>query len=75
MEIREVLAINLRKFRHSAGLSQEELAHKAELDRTYISLLERSVHAATIDVLDKIASVLGVATHELLIRPGPEKAV
>lgn len=69
MDIRAVLAFNLRKFRRQAGLSQEELAHRAELDRTYISSLERSLYSASIDVVDKIAMVLGVATHEMLVRP------
>jgi transcriptional regulator with XRE-family HTH domain len=40
MEIREVLAANLRRCRRAAGLSQEELAHRAGIDRTYISALE-----------------------------------
>ncbi|RUX54140.1 XRE family transcriptional regulator, partial [Mesorhizobium sp. M7A.F.Ca.US.014.04.1.1] len=35
MEIREVFARNLRRHRQAAGLSQEELAHRAEVDRTY----------------------------------------
>ena len=51
MDIREILAINLRKLRQARGLSQEELAHRAEIDRTYISALERSVYAAGIDVV------------------------
>jgi hypothetical protein len=52
MDIREILAINLRKLRQARGLSQEELAHRAEIDRTYISALERSVYAAGIDVVE-----------------------
>ncbi len=60
MEIREVLAVNLRKLRQAKGLSQEELAHRAEIDRTYVSALERFVYAAGIDVVDRIANVLGV---------------
>ena len=69
MEIREVLARNLRKYRHAQGLSQEELAHQAEIDRTYISALERNVYAASIDVVDRIARVLGVEAADLLRRP------
>ena len=69
MEIREVLALNLRKLRHAQGLSQEELAHRAEIDRTYISALERSVYAAGIDVVDRLARVLGVEAADLLTRP------
>lgn len=69
MEIREVFARNLRRHRQAAGLSQEELAHRAEVDRTYISALERSVYGATIDVVDKLANVLGIEAADLLRRP------
>ncbi|MGO8844733.1 MAG: helix-turn-helix domain-containing protein [Methylocella sp.] len=69
MDIRDVLALNMRKLRRVRGLSQEELAHRAEIDRTYVSALERCVHAAGIDVVDKIARVLGVEASDLLKRP------
>ncbi|WP_354128455.1 MULTISPECIES: helix-turn-helix transcriptional regulator [unclassified Bradyrhizobium] len=69
MDIREVLAINLRKLRQARGLSQEELAHRADIDRTYISALERSVYAAGIDVVDRLARSLGVEAADLLTRP------
>jgi len=71
MEIREVLAVNLRKLRKAKGLSQEELAHRAEIDRTHISALKRSVYAAGIDVVDRLARVLGVEAADLLQRPSP----
>jgi transcriptional regulator with XRE-family HTH domain len=71
MEIREVLAVNLRKLRRAKGLSQEELAHRARIDRTYISALERSVYAAGIDVVDRLARNLGVEAADLLRRPSP----
>jgi transcriptional regulator with XRE-family HTH domain len=66
MEIREVFAYNLRRCRHAKGLSQEVLAHDADVDRTYISALERGVYAATIDMVGKLANVLGVEPDELL---------
>ena len=69
MDIRGILAVNLRKLRQAQGLSQEELAHRAEIDRTYISALERSVYAAGIDVVDRLARVLGVEAADLLTRP------
>ena len=69
MEIREVLALNLRKHRRLQGLSQEELAHRAEIDRTYISSLERCVYAAGIDVVDRLARVLGMEAADLLRKP------
>ncbi len=69
MQIRELFAANLRKARRSAGLSQEELAHRADIDRTYISALERGVYAATIDVIEKLATALSVEPGDLLARP------
>lgn len=73
MEIREVLALNLRKLRQAKGLSQEELAERADIDRTYVSALERSVYGAGIDVIDRLARVLGVDAADLL-RPPPVPA-
>ncbi|PHR85907.1 MAG: transcriptional regulator [Blastopirellula sp.] len=66
MEIREIFASNLRQYRQTRGLSQEELAHQAELDRTYISALERCVYAASIDVVGKLAAVLEIEPADLL---------
>ena len=71
MEIREVFAHNLRRCRHAKGMSQEALAHEADVDRTYISSLERGVYAATIDMVGKLAEVLGVEPDELLRRTAP----
>lgn len=68
-----MLASNLRRLRKAAGLSQEELAHRAQIDRTYISALERSVYAAGIDVVDRIAKELGVEAADLLRAP-PKRA-
>jgi transcriptional regulator with XRE-family HTH domain len=74
MDIREVLALNLRRCRRDKRLSQEELAHRAEIDRTYISALERSVYAASIDVVERLARELGVEAADLLQRPTPRRA-
>ena len=69
MEIREVLARNLRKARQAKGLSQEELAHRAGVDRTYVSALERRVYAASIEVVDRLARELDVEAADLLRWP------
>ena len=74
MEIREIFAANLRKRRRAAGLSQEELAHRAEIDRTYISALERCVYSASIEVVDRLAKALGVDASDLLLSPTSAKA-
>ena len=75
MDIREVLARNLRKYRRDRGFSQEELAHRAGIDRTYISSLERCKYAASIDVVDNLARVLGVEAADLLQRPTRSREV
>ena len=61
-----MLAKNLRRMRQQKKLSQEELAHRAGLDRTYVSALERCVYAASIDVLDRLAEVLAVTPASLI---------
>lgn len=66
MSMREVLARNLRRYRAERGLSQEELAHRADIDRTYVSSLERMQYGASIDVVESLARVLEVPPHELL---------
>jgi transcriptional regulator with XRE-family HTH domain len=60
------LADAIRKRRAAAGMSQEELADRAELHRTYISLVERMKRNLTVDALDRIASGLGVSASRLL---------
>jgi transcriptional regulator with XRE-family HTH domain len=69
MSIRDVLAKNVRKYRQAAELSQEELAYRAGIDRTYLSALERSVYSASIDVVDRLAKVLGAEAADLLKKP------
>jgi transcriptional regulator with XRE-family HTH domain len=71
VEIREVLAHNLRSRRQAQGLSQEELAHRAGIDRTYVSALERCLYAASIEVVDRLARELGLEAADLLNKPGP----
>lgn len=53
----------LRKFKN---LSQEELAYKADLHRTYIGMIERAEKNITLINIDKIAKALEVKTEELL---------
>ena len=69
MDIREVLARNLKRYRQERDLSQEELAHQACVDRSYVSHLERKVYAVGIDVLDRLARALGVSAADLLKPP------
>jgi transcriptional regulator with XRE-family HTH domain len=68
MNLREIVAKNLRRLRHAKGLSQEELADRAEINRNYVGMLEREEHAATTDMLEKLAQVLDVDPIEFFRR-------
>ena len=49
----------IRRHRELLRISQEELAVRAGIDRTYISGVERGVRNPTLDVMQRIASALG----------------
>ncbi len=67
MTLRERVARNLRMLRRAKGLSQEELADRAEINRNYVGMLEREEHAATVDMLEKLADVLEVDPIEFFV--------
>ena len=69
MELRRIVAQNLRRLRQDRGLSQEELAGQAELNRNYVGMIEREENAPTVDTLEVLAKVLKVEPEELLKRP------
>ena len=58
MNLREIVATNLRRLRHAKSMSQEELADRAGINRNYVGMLEREQHSATVDMLEKLAEVL-----------------
>jgi transcriptional regulator with XRE-family HTH domain len=60
------LANNVRRLRKVVGLSQEELAFQCEIDRTYISKVERGVANPSLLILARIAEVLEVRIEELV---------
>ncbi|WP_291076070.1 helix-turn-helix transcriptional regulator [Hyphomonas sp.] len=66
MRLRQIFAANLRAIRNARGLSQEDLADLAEIDRTYVSLLERCEYSASLDVVERIAIALNVEASALL---------
>ncbi len=55
----------VRDLRKSQGLSQEELAFKADLHRTYIGMIERAEKNITLVNVEKIANALNVGIKEL----------
>ena len=73
MQLRKTFAENLRRVRLARPLSQEALANEAGIDRTYVSSLERGIYSPTLDMLEKLALVLGVEPVELVTPLGRKR--
>lgn len=69
MDYRQVFATNLRRIRHEKGLSQEDLAYEAEVNRTYMSKLEKGESWVGLEILVKLGMVLGVEPADFLQVP------
>jgi transcriptional regulator with XRE-family HTH domain len=65
-KLRRVFAKRVRARRKELGLSQEELADRAEVHRTFVSQLERGLSNVSIDNLGRISDALKVPAWELL---------
>jgi len=63
---RSLLAHNLRSTRLSTGISQEELAARAGLHRTYVGSVERGERNISLDNIERLAGALGISLTELL---------
>ena len=62
---------NVRRMRRAQDISQEELAHRADVHRTYLSSLERTGgRNPTLRVMERIAVALGVDVADLLEAQG-----
>ena len=64
--MRAILAENIRAFRKKHGLSQEELADRCELHRTYIGSVEREERNVSLSTLEVLSQALDVSVAELL---------
>lgn len=65
MDKRDRFAVNLRRARETAGISQEELAERCEIHRTEVSLLERGGREPRLGTLVKLATALGTTPEAL----------
>jgi transcriptional regulator with XRE-family HTH domain len=82
MDLRDIFASNLRRLRHEKGISQEELAHMAKVNRTYVSKLETGVAYAGLEIIGRLADALEVdaieflkgASRQLSLAPSEAKA-
>jgi transcriptional regulator with XRE-family HTH domain len=67
--LRTVFAVNLRHWRAKRSLSQESLAGKAQLHRTYVGSVERGERNISIDNIERLATALQVSPAVLVTRP------
>ena len=72
MNARELVAWNVRRLRVTRDLSAEVLAADAGIDRAYMSEIERGLANPTIDMLERIAAVLGVEMGSFFVMPSPD---
>lgn len=68
MDLKEAMAVNLRRIRHAKKLTQEELADRAGLSARYVGAIERADVSASVTVLGRLADALGVHAGELIHR-------
>ena len=66
LSARELVAQNIRELRQERGWSQDELAARAGLHRTYIGTIERAEQSITVDSMEKLAAALNVKVARLL---------
>jgi transcriptional regulator with XRE-family HTH domain len=69
MRAHALVAWNLRRLRVERGISQENLAVDASVDRTYVSRLERGLENPTVGVLEQLAEALGSGIVEFFVVP------
>ena len=72
MDLKEVMAVNLRRLRHAKGMTQEELAERAGLSARYVGGIERADVSASVTVLGRIAEALELEATEL-VRAAPAR--
>ena len=74
MNVREIIAWNLRTRRVALGLSQEEMALRAGIDRAYVGRVERAKENITVATLEALAIVLDIHVGQLFAPVPPDAA-
>lgn len=67
MDILDIFATNIKKYRQAKNISQEKLAEISGLHRTYISDIERSQRSISLNNVQRIANALDVPTYKLFM--------
>ncbi|WP_316876847.1 helix-turn-helix domain-containing protein [Ralstonia edaphi] len=65
---RQLLADSMRRLRAEQGWTQEELAHRSGLDRSFLAHVERCARNVSLDVIERIAAAFGRPIADLFLR-------
>lgn len=68
MDIRRQVGLNIKDARKKRGWSQEDLGFEADIDRTYVSGVERGLRNPTLTVLQRFAKALELDPADLLAK-------
>jgi transcriptional regulator with XRE-family HTH domain len=66
MDLKEVMAINMRQLRHDKNMTQEEVAERSGLSARYVGSIERGAVSASVTILGKLADAFEVDPCELV---------
>lgn len=69
VDLREIVAINVRRLRHDRGWTQEDFADRVGLSARYVGQVERAQASMTITVFGRIANAFEVEAAKLVTRP------
>lgn len=67
MDIVKIFGTNLKKYRIAMGISQEALADKCGMHRTYISAIECYRRSISLENIQRLADALGIETYKLFL--------
>jgi transcriptional regulator with XRE-family HTH domain len=76
MDIKEILAANLKENRRKKGLTQEKLSERADMSLQYLAMLELARKFPSGEMLERLANALDIEAHQLFsVPPTPEEAL
>ncbi len=72
MDVVQLLGVNVRRYRKLLGMTQEQLAVAAGMERSYVSDLERGRRNPSVLALGRLAHALQIGPHCLLVSPASD---
>jgi transcriptional regulator with XRE-family HTH domain len=75
MEVQSLVGWNLRRLRVERGISQDDLAYAADVERAYVGRLEQGVRNPTIVTLERLAKAMDIHVSALFREPAPGEAI